>query len=53
MPAIHETAYPRLKSTITQKDLADAYTPTEAEVKLSTSIAYFRSAPQQQSGFLR
>ncbi|MDQ5988612.1 MAG: hypothetical protein CSYNP_04373 [Syntrophus sp. SKADARSKE-3] len=39
MPAIHETAYPRLKSTITQKDLTDAYTPTEAEVKLATFIA--------------
>jgi len=39
MPAIHETAYPRLKSTITQKDLTDAFTPAESEMNLATSIA--------------
>jgi len=39
VPAVHETAYPRLKSSVTSKDLSDAYTPTEEEMKLACRIA--------------
>ena len=31
MSSIHETAYPRFKPAITQRELADIYTPSEAE----------------------
>lgn len=39
MPSVHETAYPRLKSSITTKELADIYTPTPAEVGLAEQVA--------------
>ena len=39
MPAVHETAYPRLKTTISKKDLEDVYTPTEIEMNLTRSVA--------------
>ena len=39
MPSIHETAYPRLKSSITAKELADVYTPTPAEIGLAERVA--------------
>ncbi len=39
MPSVHETAYPRLKSSITIKELADIYTPTPAEVELAERVA--------------
>jgi hypothetical protein len=32
MPHPHETAYPRLKSTITEAELAEIYTPTPEEI---------------------
>ena len=35
MPCIHETVYPRFKSSITQKELEEIYTPTEIELNLS------------------
>ncbi|MGH9901778.1 MAG: DUF4158 domain-containing protein, partial [Pyrinomonadaceae bacterium] len=44
MPSIHETAYPRLKSSITAKELADIYTPTPAEVGLAERVAKGNSA---------
>ncbi|MDF5375974.1 Tn3 family transposase [Vibrio parahaemolyticus] len=31
MSSLHETAYPRLKSEITEKDLVESYTPSNAE----------------------
>ncbi len=39
MPAIHDTAYPRLKSLPTSRELAALYTPTSAEVVLATQTA--------------
>ena len=48
MPSVHETAYPRLKASVTPKDLAEVYTPTEEELTFSlratrnpTSRLYF------------
>ena len=38
MPAIHETAYPRLKSSLTARDLAESYTPTVEEMTLINGI---------------
>jgi hypothetical protein len=35
MPTIHETVYPRLKSNVSRRELADLYTPTEAELELA------------------
>jgi hypothetical protein len=32
MPTIHETAYPRLKSTVTDKELQEIYSPTPEEL---------------------
>jgi len=39
MPAMHDTAYPRLKSLPTSRELAALYTPTSAEVVLATQTA--------------
>src|SRR5215210_5543277 len=39
MPAVHETAYPRLKSTVTDRELAAIYTPTPAELGLAAEAA--------------
>lgn len=38
MPAIHDTAYPRLRSTYTQADLIRLYTPTPEERALAEQI---------------
>ncbi len=35
MPSIHETAYPRLKSSFTQNEFERHYTPNEAELELA------------------
>ena len=35
MPAVHETAYPRLKEAVTPTDLAEVYTPTAEELALA------------------
>jgi len=35
MPTVHETAYPRLKSSVSYRELTDHYTPTEAELELA------------------
>jgi hypothetical protein len=35
MPTVHETVYPRLKSAQSRRELADLYTPTEAELELA------------------
>ena len=38
MANIHETAYPRLKASVTARDLTEVYTPTPEEVTLATSL---------------
>ena len=43
MATLHETAYPRLKPDPTAKELAEIYTPTEAE------MAFVRSITKQPS----
>jgi hypothetical protein len=35
MPAVHETAYPRLEEAVTPTDLAEVYTPTGKEIALA------------------
>ena len=35
MPTVHETVYPRLKSSPSRRELVDLYTPTEAELELA------------------
>ena len=35
MPAVHETAYPRLKEGVTPTELAEVYTPTAEELALA------------------
>ena len=37
MSSLHETAYPRLRSTVTEKELKEYYTPTPEELKLIVS----------------
>src|SRR5215510_12679983 len=43
MPHLHETAYPRLKSAVTEEELHEIYTPTTEEVAFA--IDQTRSAP--------
>ena len=37
MSSLHETAYPRLRSTVTENELKEYYTPTPEELKLIAS----------------
>ena len=39
MPNAHETAYPRLKTSIGRRELIELYTPTPAEVELATGVS--------------
>ena len=39
MPSVHETAYPRLKASVSPQDLADIYTPTTDEIALAHRTA--------------
>ncbi len=39
MPSAHETAYPRLKASVTEKDLAEVYTPTAEERTLASGTS--------------
>jgi hypothetical protein len=39
MPSIHDTAYPRLKSSLSEKELNEIFTPTAEEFDLAHSIA--------------
>lgn len=39
MPSINETAYPRLKNVINKNELANIYTPTEAEIDFANKSA--------------
>jgi hypothetical protein len=38
-PTVHETAYPRLKRSVSRQELIDLYTPTQAEVALATKVS--------------
>ena len=38
MPTIHDTAYPRLKSSVSEKELNEIYTPTADEFDLAHSL---------------
>ena len=49
MPAVHETAYPRLKEAVTPTDLAEVYTPTGKEIALAIDTS---PRPEARLGFL-
>jgi hypothetical protein len=49
LPAVHETAYPRLKAAVTPTDLAEVYTPTAEEHALAISTL---PRPGARLGFL-
>jgi len=38
VPSIHDTAYPRLKASVTTRDLAEVYTPTLEERTLAAQL---------------
>ena len=38
MPSLHETVYPRFKSSISEKELHDIYTPSADEIDLSRQV---------------
>ena len=44
MPEIHETAYPRLNSSVSDKDLKEVYTPSAAEIDRASEVARGRNA---------
>ena len=44
MPEIHETAYPRLNSSVTDKDLKEIYSPIATEISLASKVARGRNA---------
>ena len=49
MTAIHETAYPRIRSNVTDKELVELYTPTEEQLSFASENA---QAPVQKLGLL-
>lgn len=49
MPTLHETAYPRLKSQPTEKELQEVYTPTQDDLALAGQVAREHTA---KFGFL-
>lgn len=49
MTAIHETAYPRIRSNVTDKELVELYTPTEEQLSFADENA---QAPVQKLGLL-
>ena len=44
MVAIYQTAYPRIKKNLTERDLGDIYTPTIAEKKFALKYCKKQSA---------
>jgi hypothetical protein len=48
VPSIHDTAYPRLKASVTAHDLAEVYTPTLEEQRLAATLT---SSVTGQVGF--
>jgi uncharacterized protein DUF4158 len=49
LPTIHDTAYPRLKSSISEKELNEIYTPTADEFDLAHSLT---NSTAMRIGFL-
>src|ERR1019366_8921866 len=49
MPTVHETAYPRLKSSVSRRELVDLYTPTETEVEMAGRVS---KSPTARLAFL-
>jgi hypothetical protein len=49
MPTVHETAYPRLKSSVSRRELIDLYTPTQTELELASQASKGEAA---RLGFL-
>jgi len=49
LPTIHDTAYPRLKSSISEKELNEIHTPTADEFDLSHSLT---NSTAMRIGFL-
>ena len=49
MTAIHETAYPRIRSNVTDKELVELYTPTGEQLSFANQNA---QAPVQKLGLL-
>jgi hypothetical protein len=49
LPTIHDTAYPRLKSSISEKELNEIYTPTADEFDLVHSLT---NSTAMRIGFL-
>ena len=49
MPTIHDTAYPRLKSSISEKELNEIYSPTADEFDLAHSLT---NSTAMRIGFL-
>ena len=49
MTAIHETAYPRIRSNVTDKELEQIYTPSEEEFSFANKNT---KAPVQRLGLL-
>src|SRR5687768_176176 len=44
VPGIHETAYPRLKASVTARDLLEIYTPTPEECAFAASLTRSETA---------
>jgi len=40
LPTIHDTAYPRLKSSVSEKELNEIYTPTADDFDLAYSLTH-------------
>jgi hypothetical protein len=51
MAAIHETAYPRVKSNFSQKELKEIFTPTDEELFL-LNVKTKRTLPVPRLGFM-
>jgi hypothetical protein len=49
LPTIHDTAHPRLKSSISEKELNEIYTPTVDEFDLAHSLT---NSTAMRIGFL-
>jgi hypothetical protein len=49
LPTIHDTAYPRLKSSISEKELNEIHTPTADEFDLAHSLT---NSTAMRIGFL-
>ena len=50
MPSIHDTAYPRLKASVTTRDLAEVYTPTPEERTLAAELTRSRGVSSIGTG---